>query len=397
MPAFVGAIRRGFGGRPPTAEEVRVGRLSHELDRTLAVFDASEIVATSEIFSFGMTVPGGACLPCGGITRVTVRSTHRRRGLLTRMMQRELLDMHERDEPLAALYASEAPIYGRFGYGLATYDLELEIPRARSAFRRPVEAPGRILLVDRTRAEADFAAVMEQALPLRPGMLKLPGYWWQHDLSDLEPWREGASEQYLAVYEDEKGKATGFALYRLKLRWTDNQPDGTLVLVHLVTATDDAYAGLWRYLLDVDLMARVSAWMRPVDEPLRFLLVDPRAPKANLNESLWLRLVDVRDALGRRRYRQPGALTIDVRDALCPWNAGRFTLEASETQARCEPATRSADLALDVGDLAALYLGANSAHALHAAGRIEEGTPNSVSLLHRMFQGEVAPWNPIHF
>jgi predicted acetyltransferase len=393
----VTAIRRGFGGRRPTAEEIHVGRLSHELDRTLAVFDGPEIVGTSEIFSFGMTVPGGACLPCGGVTRVTVRSTHRRRGLLSRMMERELLDMHDRGEPLAALYASEAPIYGRFGYGLATYELELEIPRTRSAFRRPVQVSGRILLVDKKRAESDFSSVMAQALPQRPGMLKLPGYWWQHDLTDLEPWREGASEQYLAIYEDEHGRATGFALYRVKLAWTDNQPDGTLVLVHLVTATDDAYAALWRYLLDVDLMARVSAWMRPVDEPLRFLLVDARAPKAKLNESLWLRLVDVREALRRRGYRQPGAVTIDVRDPLCRWNTGRFTLEASETEATCEPASGSVDLALDIGDLAALYLGGNSAHALQSAGRIDEQKPGSVSLLHKMFQGAIAPWNPIHF
>lgn len=390
-------MRRGFGGRWPRDEDIEVFRKATELDRTLATFERDAIVATAAAVSFGISVPGGATLPCAGVTEVTVQPTHRRRGLLTMMMKRQLADIHERGEPLAALYASEAPIYGRFGYGLATYEVDLEVQRSRSAFRPAADTGGRILLVDRERAARDFTIVLDQVRSQRPGVLRLPDYWMPMALSDFEPWRHGGSEQYLAVYEDGHGTPAGFAWYRTNLEWTDNQPDGTLMMEQLVAATPQAYAALWHYCLQVDLMARVKAKMRPIDEPLRFLLVDARAPKAQVSDSLWVRLVDVPGALRQRRYHQSGALTIEVRDSLCPWNAGRLTLEASGQAASCEATSRSADVMLDVADLAALYLGGNSAQALHAAGRIEERTANSVGLLHRMFQGDVAPWCPTHF
>jgi predicted acetyltransferase len=256
---------------------------------------------------------------------------------------------------------------------------------------------GHIVLVDRERAARDFTSVLDQVRPRQPGVLRLPDYWLPLALKDFEPWRHGGSEQYLAVYEDDQGLPAGFAWYRTKLEWSDNQPDGTLTLEQLVAATSEAYRALWRYCLRVDLMARVKARMRPVDEPLRLLLTDARAPKVQVFDSLWLRLVDVRSALAGRQPGQSGALTIEVQDAICPWNQGRFRLEASDREVSCEPASGAADLVMDVAELGAVYLGGNSAFSLQAAGRIEEKTPRSVDRLQRMFQGERAPWCPTHF
>ena len=139
----------------PTDEELQASGEIMEFDRTLAFFDGPEMVATAGIFSYEMTVPGGR-LACAGVTRVTVRSTHRRRGLLTAMMRRQLDDMHQRGEPLAALYASEAPIYGRFGYGLATYEASLEVSRPHAPFARRLSGNGRLLMVDVPAAVSPF-------------------------------------------------------------------------------------------------------------------------------------------------------------------------------------------------------------------------------------------------
>ena len=358
------------------------------------------MVATAGIFSFRLAVPGGANLPCAGVTRVTVRSTHRRRGLLTQMMRRQLEDAHQRGEPLAALNASEAMIYRRFGYGVAAYEADLEIARARSSFRELVPAGGGVALVDKVVGAHLLDHVWNRAQPAQPGMLAHTEDWWRHELADLEPWREGASEQYLAVYEegpDGIGAPQGFVQYRVTTAWTDNQPDGTLTIQMLVAVTSDAYAALWRYCLDVDLMARIRAHGRRVDEPLRFLLADGRALQEKLYDSLWLRLVDVPAALTGRRYRRAGTLVLDVRDSVCPWNQRRWTLEASEEGATCSATDHPADLVIDVADLAAVYLGGNRFGTLAEAGRVEEARPGALARADAMFASERTPWCPSHF
>src|SRR5438874_12305279 len=188
-------MRRAFGASLPTDEELAASREITEFDRTLAFFDGPEIVATAGIFSYELTVPGGL-LPCAGVTRVSVLSTHRRRGLLTAMMRRQLDDIHERGEPLAALYASEAPIYGRFGYGLATYQASVEVQRAHAAFARAVPSSGRLSMVDVPTAVSAVIRVWEQTRRKQPGMLALDERWMRVELADLELYREGASPHY---------------------------------------------------------------------------------------------------------------------------------------------------------------------------------------------------------
>jgi predicted acetyltransferase len=379
----------------PTDEELAAGREITEFDRTLAFFDGPEMVATAGIFSYEMTVQGGR-LACAGVTRVSVISTHRRRGLLTAMMRRQLDDMHERGEPLAALYASEAPIYGRFGYGLATYQAELEIARWRAAFPTKPTGAGRLLMIDVPTAVGAFTRVWEAARVTQPGMLSLDERWIRLQLNDLESSRNGASPQYRVLYET-NGEPSGFAIYRIKMDWDAEGPKGELRVEMLISATAEAYAGLWRHLLDVDLMARVTAQMRPVDEPLRFLLADSRQPKTRIEDGIWLRLVDVRAALAGRRYAIEGRLNLQVRDAFCPWNDGQFELTGGPQGAECRPTSATADVSLDASDLGALYLGGNRFSTLARAGRVDERRPGSIARADLMFATDPAPWCPSHF
>jgi predicted acetyltransferase len=366
-----------------------------EWDRTLAVLEGGEIVATAGILSFEMTVPGGESLPCGGVTRVSVRSTHRRRGLLTAMMRQQLDDMHERGEPLAALYASEAPIYGRFGYGVATYQTELQIDRARGAFAQPVATSGTLETVDVPTAVRLFAEVWDEARADQPGMLGLDQNWWRFLLADPESRRDGASPHYRVVYRL-GDRPTGFVLYRIKMKWEASVPDGSLHVEFLIAADAEAYAALWRYLLDVDLMSRVSASMRPLDEPLRFLLADSRQRTA-VEDGLWLRLVDVQRALAGRRYAVDDRLVVRVRDTFCPWNAGHFEVNGGPSAAQCQTCDDDPDLELDVADLAAVYLGGNRFRTLHEAGRVRELRSGAVARADAMFATDRAPWCPSHF
>ena len=388
-------MRRAFGASLPTDEELAASREITEFDRTLAFFDGPEIVATAGIFSYELTVPGGL-LPCAGVTRVSVLSTHRRRGLLTAMMRRQLDDIHERGEPLAALYASEAPIYGRFGYGLATYQASVEVQRAHATFGKTASANEQLSLVDVATAVPAFTRAWEQSTRGQPGMLRLDERWVRNLLADLELHREGASPHYRVLYQDDTGPS-GFAIYRIKMDWDASGPNGTLRLEMLIAATAEAYAALWRHVLDVDLMARVTAEMRPVEEPLRFLLADSRQPKTRIEDGVWLRLVDVAAALEGRRYAVDGRLTLRVRDALCPWNDGQYELLGGPGGAQCKSNGGTPDLALDAADLAALYLGGNRFRTLFEAGRLEELRPGAIARADAMFATDRAPWCPSHF
>jgi predicted acetyltransferase len=388
-------MRRAFGATLPTDEELAISREITEFDRTLAFFEGPEMVATAGIFTYEMTVPGGT-LPCGGVTRVSVLATHRRRGLLTAMMRRQLEDMHERGEPLAALYASEAPIYGRFGYGLGTYQAAVEIERSHTAFAKRVTGSGRLAMVDVPTAVGAFTRVWEQARRNQPGMLGLDERWLRNELADLELMREGASPHYRVLHQTGE-TPTGFAIYRIKMDWDASGPNGTLRLGMLIAATAEAYASLWRHVLDVDLMARVSAEMRPVDEPLRFLLADSRQPKTRIEDGIWLRLVDVAAALTGRRYSVEGRLALRVRDAFCPWNNAQYEMVGGPAGAECKPHGGTPDLALDAADLAAVYLGGNRFRVLFEAGRVEELRPGAIARADSMFATDRAPWCPSHF
>jgi predicted acetyltransferase len=238
--------------------------------------------------------------------------------------------------------------------------------------------------------------VWDQARRDQPGMLALDERWMRSLLADLELHREGASPHYRVLYQAGENPS-GFAVYRLKMDWDASGPNGTLRLESLIAASADAYAALWRHVLDVDLMARVSAEMRPVDEPVRFLLADSRQPKTRIEDGLWLRLVDVAAALAGRRYPVEGRLVLRVRDGFCPWNHGQYELTGGPAGAECRPSAGVPDLELDAADLAAVYLGGNRFRTLAEAGRVQELRPGAIARAGVMFATDRAPWCPSHF
>ncbi|MER6177212.1 GNAT family N-acetyltransferase [Streptosporangium sp. NPDC001681] len=376
---------------PPHRAELYLGVT--EFDRSLGLFDGDLLVGCTAVCSFTMNVPGGP-IPVGGVTAVGVLPSHRRRGVLSSLMTRQLSDLHERGEAVAALYASEAAIYGRYGYGRAADSLVFRIPTAKAAFTRhaPVDPDLRLRIVRPEDARATFEKIHESALDERPGLYaRTPGRW-DSVLSDHEADQGGAGPLRAVVVEDDHG-ARGYALFRIRPSWTEDDVfDGELRLKELFGLDPAAYALLWRHLLDRDLVSHVTAQNRPSDDPLIHLLAEPRMLHARWLDELWIRVVDVERALPARRYSAPVDVVIDVEDDVCPWNARRWRLTADTSAARCVPCDDPADLALPVSVLGAAYLGGRPLAALLAAGVVRESRAGALRELSTAMSWDPAPW-----
>lgn len=369
--------------RELTEEDIRHYERIDEPERSLAWFDDGRIVATTAIYTRNVTVPGGV-VPCAAVTAVGVVPTHRRRGLLTSMMGRQLEDVHARGEPLAALWASEGAIYGRFGYGIAARigRLGARRPQARLAVPPP---PGDPLRAGPAGDHVEhMRAVYEGVRAERPGMLDRPEPWWDVRLYDPESDRHGAQPLQAVVVPD------GYALYAVRADRDEDGPAGEVAIRELVAATPAARAVLWDFLLDQDLTRTITWRLAPPDEPLWLMVADSDAVRVALDSSLWVRLVDVPSALAARTYAADPDVVLEVADAFCPWNEGRYRLAAG----RCERTDAEPDLALDAGALGAAYLGGTLLTELAAAGRVAELRPGALARASAAFRGDVAPWCP---
>ncbi|MER5319980.1 GNAT family N-acetyltransferase [Streptosporangium roseum] len=395
--AWITLDEEAFGSAiPPHRSELF--RRNAELDRSLGAFEGDLLVGATAVCSFTMTVPGGP-IPVGGVTSVGVLPSHRRRGILSTLMTRQLADLRERGEAVAALYASEAAIYGRFGYGRAADNLFFDIPKhgAALAGHAPVDPALRLRVVTPAEARTAFEKVFEAALDSRPGLYARTPARWDAVLSDHEADQGGAGPLRAVVVEDDGGPR-GYALFRIKQGFTQHDvPDGELRLKELFGLDPAAYALLWRHVLERDLVARVKAWQRPSDDPLIHLLAEPRHLNAGWLDDLWIRLVDVERALPARRYSAPVDVVIEVEDAFCPWNARRWRLTADASGARCVPTEDPADLTLPVTVLGAAYLGGRPLAALQAAGVVRESRAGAVRELSVAMSWEPAPWAGLIF
>jgi predicted acetyltransferase len=383
-------LETAFGGAPqPADREVEHGVIDPA--RTYAAFDGDRPVATAGSFDFAMTVPGGP-LAVAGVTWVGVLPTYRRQGLLSRLMRRQLDDLHDEGTAVAALWASEGAIYQRYGYGPAAWTLSLDVPRG-AAFVRPVVAD-RLRLVEPDPAE--LAPVYEQVAARTAGWFGRDAAWWSFRLHDPEHGRSGAGPLQAVVAHGD-GAVEGYALYATVGAW-DVVPAGTVQVREVVATTPDAHARLWRHLLDLDLMATTTARLAAPDEPLLHLLADPRAARGRVRDSLWVRLVDVPAALAARRYATDVDVVLEVDDPVCPWNTGRWRLTGGRAGAGCEATSDPADLVLGVAELGAAYLGGTPLQSRAAAGRVEERTPGALAVASTAF-GPLgrAPWCPLVF
>ncbi|MEV0438625.1 GNAT family N-acetyltransferase [Streptomyces spectabilis] len=396
---WYGTLERAFGGLHEAPEERELWDALTECDRSLGLWDGEECVGTAGAFSFRMTVPGGALVDTAGVTMVSVAATHRRRGLLTSMMRRQLDDLRERGDALAVLTVSEPAIYGRFGYGVATWSLRASIDTTRVRLTVP-EGTDEVRLRYAVPAEVTEAceAVYARVVPGRPGMLARQPGWERLPVLDPERDRDGASPLQ-CVLAERAGEVIGYAYFAVKPDWDARGPQG-VVLVRAVEALDPAaYAALWRFLCDIDLTSRIEALNRPVDDPLLHLVSDVRRCGLVTRDSLHLRLVEVGAALEARAYRTPVDVVLDVADAFCPWNEGLWRLTGDPKGASCKRVDDDApaDLALSVRELGSAYLGGVSLAELARAGRVRELRPGALAEASLAFGSGAAPWLPHPF
>ena len=380
----IGAIGQYFN--PPPSEELLelfTRTLPHE--RMHAAFEEGEIVGGAGAFPFELSVPGGS-LPCAGVTGVGVHPTHRRRGVLRSMMDAQLRDVHERGEPIAALWASEETIYGRFGYGIASWAGELKVSHEWDAFAEAIEPVGTTRFVTPEEARELFPPVYEAVRRERPGMTSRSETWWDDRQLRLPEQEADAPKRFVAL--EVEGEPLGYAIYRTHFSFDGGSASSRLVVREALGATPQATVAIWRFVLDVDWMASVEVPFAPPDHPLFLLLAAPRRARYRMGDGLWVRLVDVPAALSGRAYGEGGPLVLEVRDAVCEWNDGRWRLEGGA----CERTEEEPDLALDVSALGSAYLGAVSFTQLREALRVEERREGAIARADELFAWRPLPW-----
>jgi predicted acetyltransferase len=369
-----------------------------EYERSIGAFDGDHLVGTGGAYSMDLTLPGLTTIPIGGLTAIAVLPTNRRRGILRSMIAYHFADCEARGELVSGLGASESAIYGRFGYGLATTFADYEIDPRRAQFLRPSAASGRLRLLEPDETAKIVPPLYDRYRRGQPGELSRPQAWWDVYARDPEWSREGASRHFDVVYESEPGRVDGWVAYRVEARWPNGLAANVIKVRMLVGLTPEAEAALWRYLFDMDLAGTIKLVDRPVDEPVRWRLADPRRLRVTeVGDQLWLRLLDLRGALEARRYAVEGELVLEVTDALRPRNQGRFRLEGGPDGATCEPTRADPDLGLDIADLGAAYLGGAKLTTLARAERVAELGPGALARADRMFACWPPPISTTHF
>lgn len=354
--------------------------------RAWVVVDGATIVATAGTFELEVGLPGGASLPIAGLTTVTVRPTHRRRGLLRLLMDRHLEDARARGRGVSGLWASEASIYGRFGYGIAAFGDAVEVSHGHDLALAPGAPVDAVEPADEARARALLPPIYARVTADRPGALRRTEAWWRERRFTESPWARGGASRRRHVIARRGDEAVGYLVYRQRGGVTDNLPSGRTEINELLALDARAATTLWRYALSLDLFPTVAWWNAPVDDPLAWLATDPRRPIKKRGDTLWLRIEDVPGALTARDYTCDGALTLDVEGTT-------WALRSEAGHATCVPTSSPPDLVLPRAALGALYLGGTPASALAHAGVIT-GTPAALALADRLFASPRAPWCP---
>lgn len=385
--AFGTALTAGFGHDHKPEDEVRWRRYGSYL-RNLAVFDGDQIVGTLGDFALRLTVPGGAQVPMAGTTMVTVRPTHRRQGLLRAMMHEHLQNAVDRGEPVAGLWASEAAIYGRFGYGLAT-----ELHEIRLNTKEVSIAPGSATVAEfitSDQLERLVAPFWSHMATMQAGFVDRESERWQSIAEDAEHRRHGASASRYVIAK-RGGDVAGFLAFRQRPKWEDGgMANGTVQITELIAADIDAHRCLWNFATNIDLFPSVVYGNAPIDDTFALESSDPRAVRRVLGDALYLRILDLPVALAARTYERDGHLVIGVTDPL-GYADGAFDLTVANGRAVIEPTAAEATVSMDIRELGALYLGRACAAQLARAEKIV-GDAADVLLLGQIFQTAAAPW-----
>ncbi|AJF66411.1 GNAT family N-acetyltransferase [Streptomyces vietnamensis] len=393
------ALRTGFLKAPVVSDEEFADRLAHaDLARTLGVFDRDRIVGTFRSFRQEVSTVGGGSLTADAITQVTVAPTHRRQGLLSRMMSADLAAAKERGDAIATLIAAEYPIYGRYGFGPVSWIAEWSVDVRRAGLDprrsgRP-EDGGRIDLTDGDEIRKTGPELYRRLAAVRAGLTNRDKRDWDRGTGlghQRAPWRE----PYYALYRSASGEVEGYAAYTADDKWNDaNQPQHTATVRDLIAVTPAAERALWHYLCSLDWISTVRSGFRAPDDLLPLLLPDPRAARmVTYADMLWVRVLDVARVLEGRTYPVEDGLVLEVRDA-DGLAGGRFRLDASPAGAACVRTSESADLAFDVAESGTLAFGDESAVRLSRLGRVEELTPGAAARADLLFRTPLRPFSP---
>ncbi|MEV4437797.1 GNAT family N-acetyltransferase [Streptomyces sp. NPDC049577] len=398
LPEWVRALYTGFLMPPAaTKEEIELRGSNMDFARTQGVFDAGRCVGTLRSFEQRLSLPGGASVTVDALSNVTVSPTHRRRGLLGRMMERDIRAAKERGDAAATLISAEYPIYGRFGFGPATWTTQWEIDASRAGLDPRHSGPedgGSVELVDGACVRELGPALHERLRTVRHGAVDRTERWWRTATGEIPrpglTWRE----PFYALYRAPDGTPEGLVTYTADDRWEAKRPLNTATVTDLVAVTPVAERALWHFLLSIDWIRTVDSGRRAPDDLLPLLLPDPRAARVTTHaDFLWLRPLDVPALLTARTYACAGSLVLDVTDPQ-GYAAGRWLLEAGPDGASCVPTSRPAELALGVGELGSLSLGDESAVRLAALGRVREERPGAAGQADLLLRTARRPWCP---
>lgn len=360
----------------PSPEQRTAEQSITEPERSIVAEQDGRVVGHATALTRDLTVPG-AIVPAAHVTGVGVAPTHRRRGVLTRMMRHQLEAIAaDGREPVAVLWASESAIYPRYGYGPASTRLSMEIMNREVGLPEPAAGPaGRLRMIDPPAAVDELAAVYERARAQQVGLSSRGPKWWEYLLADHSEPHDDQTGPRGVLYEDDKGPA-GYALWRVESRWSEWGPDAKVGVRETVTDGPEAYAAIWRFLLGIDLARTVQYWHAATDEPLQFLVGDARRLGRRYLDGLWIRLTDLPAALEARQYATPLDVVIEVTDPILERNSGRWRLAGEPGKVACTRTADAPDFACSITDLGAVYLGGTSLSALAAAGRVRSLTGN---------------------
>ncbi len=390
LEAWGTSMARGFM-RPSPAEGDHEFRRGHtELDRAWAAFDGTSVVGTLRSFPTPLTLPGGASVTSAALTAVTVTATHRRQGLLTRMITGDLDSSVDKGEPVGILIAAEFPIYGRFGYGSAADHNILKLEVARTRWMH--EAEGTVELVDEATARKEAPSVYERFRAQQPGAIGRDDRWWDIAFRIVKFPSFPVSEKFWALCRDRKGKVVGYASYTIDDHWVARRPENTVTIGELIGVDQEATLRLWQYVAQIDWVRTVSANDQSVDDPLHWQLVDGRALRASdRSDFLWARPLDVPALLSARRYPVEQRIVFEVVDDM-GYASGRFALDGGPDGATCTKARTRPEITLSASALGAVSLGGTPLATLARAGQVDEHKAGAVMRADALFHWPRAPW-----
>jgi len=394
------AAYRGFHFDAFTPEQLAQYREGFGPTRALGVWDSTTAepehpIATVASWRSPVTVGDARSVEAWAISLVSVAATHRRRGVARALLEGELRAAHAAGIPLAMLTVSEATIYGRWGFGPAAYTADYRIDARGLTVTAPLPS-GRVHRVSTAALRPLAPELTRRAHQRESGEVPFDTQQFDRMFALAARTASHAPKLRAARYDDEHGEPQGFVLYSVAENEADFA-DHTLTVEYLCAATGDAYVALWHYVLDQDLVTTVLAHLRPVDEPLPWLVSNPRAVQTVARrEHLWLRVLDVPAALTARRYAAADRVLLRVIDPLGfadgAWMLATGSDGAATVTAHAGDPDGSAVLDLGVEALGALMLGGTPVEALRVAGRLVEGSPGSAARLEAFLHVPRAPW-----